>query len=514
MSVAEQVGRRGGRADAAPAVPADRRAPEGTHDVNREGRPAAGKRAALRVAVWTVAGFGSGQILRVASNLILTRLLVPEAFGIMALANALLIGLHLFSDVGIGPSIIQRKGGDDPRFLNTAWTMQVVRGVVLGLGLALLAWPVAIFYETPLLLWVVPAVGFNAVLAGLNSTSLHTLGRRLVRGPLVLLNLGSYVVGTAATFAWVLWVQADVWGFVIGGLVTSLVTLIGSHLLEPGFRNQLCWDQAAFGELVRFGKWVFLSTLCTFLGDQADRLVVGKVASLETLGVYQIAHQLTWVAICLLGTVSKQVVFPLYSRQNHSEGGIRPGLRWLHPLVAGCGAATATGLFVVGPALIDCLYGERYEAAGWMVRFLAVGALFKMLEMGGNSALLAAGNAKATAFSNGVRAIALVPLLPAGYLAFGLPGLLGAFAAADLIRYAATMLALRRSGMCVLRCDMALLLCTALIGAAAWWAGQHAGLSAGRWAGVGVGSGVILLLWAGVLLAGWLAWQPRAAATA
>src|SRR5687767_10200117 len=60
-----------------------------------------------RGSAWSLAAYGGSQLLRFAGNLILTRLLVPEAFGLMALINALLQGLQLFSDIGIGPSIIQ-----------------------------------------------------------------------------------------------------------------------------------------------------------------------------------------------------------------------------------------------------------------------------------------------------------------------------------------------------------------------------------------------------------------------
>jgi O-antigen/teichoic acid export membrane protein len=86
---------------------------------------------AARGAVWTVAGYGGGQALRFLGNLILTRLLFGEAFGLMALVNVFLQGLQLFSDDGIGPSILPHARGADRRFLDTAWTMQVVRGFVL-----------------------------------------------------------------------------------------------------------------------------------------------------------------------------------------------------------------------------------------------------------------------------------------------------------------------------------------------------------------------------------------------
>src|SRR4051812_6290963 len=78
-----------------------------------------------RSAVWAMLGFGGGQALRFAGNLVLTRLLMPEAFGLMVLVNTFLMGLALFSDIGVGTSVIQNKRGDERAFLDTAWTISV-----------------------------------------------------------------------------------------------------------------------------------------------------------------------------------------------------------------------------------------------------------------------------------------------------------------------------------------------------------------------------------------------------
>ena len=88
---------------------------------------------AMRGSAMTIISFGGQNVLRLGSNLILTRLLFPEAFGLMALVQVFMGGLQMFSDLGIQASIIQNSRGDDPDFLNTAWTIQVIRGTCLWL---------------------------------------------------------------------------------------------------------------------------------------------------------------------------------------------------------------------------------------------------------------------------------------------------------------------------------------------------------------------------------------------
>ncbi|MFN3500356.1 MAG: oligosaccharide flippase family protein, partial [Pannonibacter indicus] len=75
----------------------------------------------MRGTAISLAGTGGQQLLRLASNLALTRLLFPEAFGLMALIQTFMVGLQMFSDIGIRPSIIQNKRGEEADFLNTAW---------------------------------------------------------------------------------------------------------------------------------------------------------------------------------------------------------------------------------------------------------------------------------------------------------------------------------------------------------------------------------------------------------
>src|SRR5262245_5591146 len=96
---------------------------------------------------WTTAAFGLSQILRVASSVILTRLLSPELFGIMVIVYGFRTGLDLLSDVGIAQSFVTNKNSDKPEFYNTAWTLRFIRGIALWLLLTLAAIPIAYVYQ-------------------------------------------------------------------------------------------------------------------------------------------------------------------------------------------------------------------------------------------------------------------------------------------------------------------------------------------------------------------------------
>src|ERR1700722_3478499 len=134
---------------------------------------------AVRGAAWTAVGFGGAQVLRFGFNLILTRLLYPELFGLMALAFTVITGLNLFSDFGALAIVVSHPRGADREFLNTVWTLQILRGLVLAAVFFLIASPVATFYHDPRLAWVIRAVGVTSVVAGFNATTFFVLRRRM-----------------------------------------------------------------------------------------------------------------------------------------------------------------------------------------------------------------------------------------------------------------------------------------------------------------------------------------------
>src|SRR5580698_5821682 len=146
--------------------------------------------------------YGLTIALRLGSSVILSRMFAPELFGIMALVTTVMVGLYLFSHIGLQDSIIQHPRGDEPRFLNTAWTIQVLRGLGLFVITLPLAWPVAHFYHEPRMLYILPALGFGCAIAGLSSPSLLTLARHLGAGKLSMLELLQQLIQFVVTLVW------------------------------------------------------------------------------------------------------------------------------------------------------------------------------------------------------------------------------------------------------------------------------------------------------------------------
>lgn len=399
-----------------------------------------------RGTLWSMVGYGGAQLLRFAGNLLLTRLLMPEAFGLMALVNALQQGLQLFSDIGIGPSIIQSQRGDEPSFLNTAWTVQTLRGLALACVAAALAWPFASFYGEPQLAWVIVVSGSTALISGFNSTRLFSMYRRVALARVCAIEIGSQAAGLAAILTWAA-IDRSIWALVAGGVAGSLVRLVLSHTLLPGIDNRFAWDRSALAQLFHFGRWIFFSTVLTFFVGQSDRLVFGKLVPLAMLGVYSVGAMIATLPATALGRMASSVFFPVYSRVHNAGEDLAPVFtRVRRPvlLVAGWMIAGVAG---GGALAVRLLYDERYDAAGWIVQLLALASWFTVLESTNGAALLARGQARWTAASGAAKLLGMLVLIPAGFALGGFPGAVAGLAAAELFKYAVSAFAVTREGL-------------------------------------------------------------------
>lgn len=389
----------------------------------------------LRSSSWLMLGYGGGQAMRLAANLILARILFPEAFGLMALVTVVTVGLQMFSDVGIGPSIAQSARGDDPAFLDTAWTIQVARGVGLWLTACALAWPVAQFYGEPDLLLYLPLAGLALVIGGFNPTRIETAHRHLLVGRLTLVDLAAQFTGLVVMVALAL-ATGSVAALVAGGVIQAAAKLALAWWSLPGHRNRFRWDPAAGQELIHFGKWIFLSTACYFVTSQGDRAILGKFLSLDLLGLYNIGYFLASFPMMLGHAVNQRVMIPVYRERPPT---VSPENRARHRKLRYGLTATILALLMImaliGPWLVDFLYDDRYTLSGAIVTVTAIALFPSIIGLTYDQAALAAGNSQGFFFYTAARAVTQVVLLLAGVAAFGLVGAIAALGLSMVLVY-------------------------------------------------------------------------------
>lgn len=388
----------------------------------------------LKASVWTVFGFGLSQIIRFGSNLLMTRLLLPEMFGVMAIATMVMYGLALFSDVGLRQSIVQSKRGNEVQFLNTAWAIQIFRGALIWLFALLVSLfiffsnqvglsPPSSVYANPSLPYVIAILSISAVISGFDSSKVHEASRNLSLHKITQIELFSQVAGLLFMLGWVI-IERSIWALVAGNLFSVLARTILSHIWLPGIRNHWHWDVSAFREIINFGKWIFISSIIGFLVNSGDRLLLGGLINSTLLGIYVIAFFLFSSVEQVMTKVIADVSFPALSEvaRDRREDLQRTYYRF-QIIVASSSYFCAGVLMMSGQTLINLLYDSRYTDAGWMLEILSTALMVAPIHLA-IQCFISLGMPKLISYIGAVRLVILFILTPIGFNWFGLPGAL------------------------------------------------------------------------------------------
>lgn len=392
------------------------------------------KNRVVNSSLWTVGGFGATQALRLISNLILTRLLFPEAFGLMALVQVFIAGVSMFSDVGINASIIQNKRNDQS-FLNTAWTLQIVRGFGIWIILCIISLPVAKFYEKDILTPLLIISGLSTIINGFKSTKIVTQNRKVNIKRIVIIEIAVSMVGVLCMVAGA-WLYESIWAIVAGGLVQSVLHTMSSYYFIDGENNWFEWDKEAFDEIYKYGKWLAVSSVLTFLVMQGDRLIIGKLFGAEFLGIYTIGITLTSAVYLLVQKISTSVLFPSYSELYRVKperiNSVLYKTRIIQTTFMWISGAT---IVVLGEKIIDFLYDDRYLFSGKIIEIVALGMLVGSVRQSYSGVLMAIGKTGQATTLLAIQAVVKISLMILGGTFFGEIGLLYAVAIVSTIVY-------------------------------------------------------------------------------
>ncbi len=408
---------------------------------------------AIRGTAWMVGAYGAESGLRLVSNFILASLFASEVFGLLALAALVQHAISMFSDLGIGVSVVRHSDEDDRSYLNTAWTVQAIRGTMIWVAACALTWPMAALYGHAELLAIIPILSLASLIQGFQSTRVFTAQRDLDLSRITMLRLGETVLRFTITIAWAV-LAPSVWAIVGGSLIAMAAHMMATHVLLRGTPNRFGWDRAAAHDLLGFGRWVFISSALTFFAVQSDKLILGKLADLSTLGVYAIAlpfAKLPHEVGCLLAAT---VLLPaLATRARESREHLRLTFEEARGIILPAALAATLAVALVGPWFFR-LYKPDYHDAIWLAPTLSVCLWFAVLQAVSDRALPALGLARPLAVANGVALVTSVASCLVGYALGGLFGFALGVGMGYLAGYGVVARALGRQGLPVLWRDL------------------------------------------------------------
>jgi O-antigen/teichoic acid export membrane protein len=410
------------------------------------------RKRVISASLWAVGSGATGQVIRLASNLLLTRMLIPEHFGLMAIVNSLRVGTEMLSDIGVGPLVISDRS-DDPRFLNTLWSVKAVRGLLLAVIVAGLAYPAALWFKDDRLLGLVPLAGISLASRGFGHLCEYTLTRDLRQRPAFVLELVSQLVGVSVNLALV-YIYRSVWALAVGGLVSDVFRTGLTHYLGRDRPHRFAWDPAVIRQLRNFGRWVLMSSTLTYVVHQGDRLILGSMLTMAQLGNYAVAVTLAGALDSLVGQLTKSVFFPVYSMVGKSTTDqLRARIKRLRYLLSLATIPPLSCVVVFGDVIVKLLWDARYADASWMVRILAAGYLVQTFGKVG-PIHLARGESWVGMVFESVRVVTLIVGLYVGYHVGGAHGVIAGLALVLAAEYPVTIWSTHRYGVWLYQVDL------------------------------------------------------------
>ncbi|VWX61090.1 conserved membrane hypothetical protein [Burkholderiales bacterium 8X] len=388
------------------------------------------KRDSLAVKMlWASGSYGMIMVLRFCSSVIIARLLAPELVGVMVIVNSVRMGVELLTDVGIEQNIVRSKRGDEREFFNTAWTIQVLRGVLLTALFSSISPLISKVYgiDSRIFFFISAA----PLITGLGSTSIFLLVKNLrVRERNVFelkVELLNFFIAITIIFIW-----PTIWSLVAATL-SSLAIRAGLSYSLPHPKHRFCLDRSSMNEIVSFGKWTMATSLVSFSAANLDKIYLGTVVSLSIMGVFGIARSISDLPGTLASRIGYQVIFPAAA----ASGKANSELSRLRLLLV-CVAAVAIGTVVNWADLaINTLYGSNYKDGGKILQILLFGAWFSVLSSFSEATLLGRGRAAAITFANIFRLLGMLVTIPVGFSLYGLTGALYGIVASEFLRFVA-----------------------------------------------------------------------------
>ncbi|MBN1788201.1 MAG: lipopolysaccharide biosynthesis protein [Sedimentisphaerales bacterium] len=365
-------------------------------------------------------GLAVERTLRFVRHMILTRILAPEAFGVMAIILTASIIFETLSDVGVRQSVIHHKEGDKLEYINIAWWFQGLRGTILCLiGILLAPW-IACFYEMPELRSLLRMAFLGLIFNGLMSPRTFVLEKRLQFGRFVFLTQGSGILGTFITVGLAFYLR-NIWALVIGLVSETVIRCVMSFVLCP-FRPRLSIHRKSMNDLFRFGHAMFGLALLTVIVRQADIMVLGKVVSKDMLGLYYIALQLACQPVQLFERIVGGVLLPAFAEKQDNKESIRWVVLSISRVVSLFSMPLLVFVIIYARPLLSIIYGARYGEVSVPFSILCLWGIICVQAVVTSSVFIAVGLPHLQRRIVALRALVLLSLIYPAVVFWGLSG--------------------------------------------------------------------------------------------
>jgi lipopolysaccharide exporter len=371
-------------------------------------------------------------VFRLGSNLILTRLLSPEIFGFVAIVISVSVVLTLITDMGFHAFVVRHPRGEEREFLDTVWTVRVIRSAILVVLILLAAPWLASLYGRPETTPAILVLAFVFALDGVSSLGVISATRQERAGFVSIFDFVMTVLTTCILVAVVIVIRSE-WGFLLGFVLGAAVRAVASYTAFPGSFRRLSLDRGAAKELVAFAWIVVPSSIITLALTQWDKVVFPRFLDLGEFGLYMVALGIVGAITSFTIAYTHRIVYPALARLSRDDPeGLIADYYQLRLYVT---AALALSIGMVAGAsgiIVQVLFDDRYLGVAWYLGVLVFAPAFQYNVGCAEAYLVAVGKISWVLTFNVLRLVHVIFFGSIGYYFIGITGLLLAMATMDV----------------------------------------------------------------------------------
>ena len=318
----------------------------------------------------TIRGLGFAKIA------ILARLLTPEKFGVFGIASLTLTFLETITESGINIFLIQEKE-DIKKYINSAYAVSVVRGILIGIVMILFAPVIATFFDSPEVVQLLYLTGLIPIIKGFINPAIVSYQKDLDFGKEFYIRTFLYLVDALVAVLVAFQTKSAislVWGLLAG----SMAEVIFSHLLISP-KPKIHFDKVKIGKVINRGKWITLARIMDYFFREGDDIVVGKLLNTGSLGLYQLAYKVSTLPITEVTDVVIKVTFPVFSKIAGDKGRLKNAFFKSSTAIFVTVIPFSLGIFYFSDFIVNILLGTGWEEAVPILRVLSVFGAIKAI---------------------------------------------------------------------------------------------------------------------------------------
>lgn len=397
-------------------------------------------RLVAKGAAWTVLMRFSVRAIGLVSTVILARLLLPEDFGLIALATMFVALLEIVSEFHFNVFLI-RERNIGRRHYDTVWTLTIGRAVVTAIGVALVAPYAASFFDEPRLETVLYALAGATMIGAFANVGIVDFQKDMAFDKDFRFLLRPKMVSFCVTVLFaVIW--RNYWALVAGILSTHIARLVLSYSMHP-FRPRPSLAHA--GDIMRFSKWLLLNNVLAFVNQRSDYFIIGKFLNAATVGIYSVAHEISALISTELIAPIHRALLPGFSQLAHDPKTLRRAFIEGQAVIIMLALPLAAGIGLTAEPLVHTALGAKWTGAIILIQILAIDGIAKVCRASAYPFMLAAGRPHLTTVISGFSAVVGVAALLVGTANWGVVGAAWAVAGASVAQLVVNYIVVARA---------------------------------------------------------------------